>query len=172
EVVHQLGWADRRARVGEADETSGDLDLVVQPAREIEEAVDAQPRAGAVLAVLVKHQPLARHDVEHALGHGSRHVAAVRAAAVLRPTALVLRPQPMQHESVGPARAGAALRIAALLADIGAVGRAPRPRQQVIVEDAGLMLARLAPATVVVAAVAVGALAVRRPLGQGVAGWE
>jgi hypothetical protein len=36
-------------------------------------------------AIFVEHQPLARHDVEHAVRHRRRHVAAVGAAAVARP---------------------------------------------------------------------------------------
>ena len=123
-------------------------------------------------AVLVEHQPLARHDVEHAVRHRRRHEAAVGAAAVARPAALVLRPQAVQHEGERPARARAALRVAPLLADVGAVGRAPRQRQQVIVEHARLVLPPRAIAIVVVAVVGFRALAVGRPLGRRVAGGE
>jgi len=168
EVLHQLGRAHGRTWVGEVDEARRDLDLLIEPAGEIEVAVDAEPGAGAVLAVLVEHQPLARHDVEHALGHGTGHEAAVGTVAVLRPAALVLRPQPVQDEGVRPA-ARPALRIVALLADVGAVGGAPGQRQQVVVEDAGLVLPPLAPAAVLVALVGVGPLAVTRPLGQDIA---
>ena len=70
---------------------------------------------------------------------GPGHPAAVGAAAVLRPAALVLRPQAVQHEGVGPAAARVALRIVAVASAVGAVGRAPGQRQHVVVEDAGLV---------------------------------
>src|SRR5262249_20317568 len=111
-----------------------DLDLGVELPRQLEVAVHAQPRAGAVRAVFVKHQPPARHDVEHALRHGARHVAAVGTAAVVGPAALPLRPQAMQYARQGPSVRGAALRIAPLLADSGTVGGAPGEHQQVVVE--------------------------------------
>jgi hypothetical protein len=123
-------------------EARRDLHLLVELAGQVEIGIHAEPRAGAVLAVLVEHQPLARHDVEHAVGHRARHPAAVVAAAVLRPAALVLRPQPVQHEGIGAPALPVALRIAAPVAGIGAIGGAPRQREHVIVEHAGLAALR------------------------------
>src|SRR6185369_12717575 len=169
ELAHELARSDRHALVDGPDEAARDLDLLVELARQIEIAVDTEAGAGAVRAVLVKYQPLAWHDVEHALRHRCRHEAAVGAAAVAWPAALELRPQAVEHEREGPSRARATLRVAALLAPVCAIGGAPRQRQQVIVENTGLVLPPRAVTIVEVAVVGFRPLAVSRALGRCVA---
>ena len=113
-------------------------------------------------AVLVKHQPLARHDVEHAVGDRTRHVAAIWTATVAGPAAFILRPEAMQHERERSTRPRTTLGVAPLLARVGAVGRTPRQRQQVVVKRSGLMLPTRSISPIIVAVVAVGP----RPVGN------
>src|SRR5207237_3692157 len=115
ELAHELSRSDRHALVDGPEEAARDLDFVVELPRQIEIAVDTEARAGAVRAVLVKYQPLAGHDVEHALRHRCRHEAAVGAAAVAWPAALELLPQAVQHERDGPSRPPASFTVDALL---------------------------------------------------------
>ena len=139
-VPHKLARREHQAVVRQADKARRNCDLVIELSGEREVAVDAEPAAGAMLAVLVKDELVARHDVEHTIGHGSRHVAAVGAVAVFRPAPLVLRPQPVQHKGITSVPAGGALRVIARLAQLRAIGRAPRERQHVIIENPGAML--------------------------------
>src|SRR5581483_2802670 len=92
ELVDELVGAHCHALADGADEAGWDLDLAVELAREVEIAVDTEARACPVLPVLVKYQPHARHDVQQAARHRCRHIAAIRAAAIAGPAALVLRP--------------------------------------------------------------------------------
>src|SRR5215470_10131653 len=137
EIADQVGRGDHQAVIAQADKTLGDCDLVVEPAGQLEVAIDPEPAAGAVLAVLVEDQLVARHDVAHAVGHRSGHIAVVGARAVLRPAPFVLRPQAVQHEGIAPPAAGLALGIKAAVADVGAVGWAPGQRQHVVLEATG-----------------------------------
>ena len=159
EIVDQLARAHKQAVVGNPHEARRNLDLVVELSRQVEIAVHAEPRARAVLAVFIEDQPLARHDVEHAFCDRSRHPAAVRGAAVLRPAALVLRPQAMQHEGVRPAAAHVALRLVAVASAVRAIGRTPGECEHVVVEGAGLVALTAIGAAVVV--LRIGPLALR-----------
>ncbi len=59
EVLHQLGRAHRRTRVGEVDEARRDLDLLIEPAGEVEVAVDAEARSRC-RACGTRETPIAR----------------------------------------------------------------------------------------------------------------
>ena len=100
-----------------------------------------QPRAGAVAVPFVKDQPRRRHQVEH-----RRHDVAVeprrRHLAIFRKAALVLRPQPVHDEGIGPAAALLLRRRSGARSPRRlAVRRRPGQRQHVEVELAGLVLA-------------------------------
>ncbi len=114
-----------------------------QPARQPVVGGRLQSRACPVQFVLVDDEAARRHDVEHAVDHGLRHEGLAPRAARLGVSLLILRPQPMQHEAVAQAvEAGALLFVAADLG-IGAMCRAPRHHQRVVVELAGDVLLRL-----------------------------
>ena len=61
----------------------------------------AQPRTGAVLVPFVVDQPRRRHQVQHR-GHDAVIETRRRNFAIFGKAALVLRPQPMDHEGKRP----------------------------------------------------------------------
>ena len=101
--------------------------------------VRAQSRAGAVLVPFVEDQARRRHQIEH----GGDDVAVEprrRPLAEFRKAVLVLRPQPVHHEGIGP-RPALLLRRRATLAGRFAERRRPGQRQDIEVELTGLVLA-------------------------------
>src|ERR1700749_4298117 len=90
----------------------------------------------------MKHQPRRRHQVEHR-GHQLAIEPRRRLLAVLREAALVLRPQPVHHEGIGPRRRALLAAIAAALFAVLAERRRPGERQYVEVEFSWLLAASI-----------------------------
>src|SRR6516162_4474879 len=129
---------ERRAR---RDIGIGDLHRRARLANVLEIGVRAQPRAGAVAVPLVEDQARRGHQIEH----GGDDVAVEPRRWLLaefREAPLVLRPQPVHDEGIGP-RAALLLRRRASLAGGFAERRRPREREDVEVELSGLILAAI-----------------------------
>src|SRR3984893_19049146 len=127
---------ERRAR---RDIGIGDLHRRARLAHILEIDVRAQPRAGAVAVPLVEDQARRRHQIEH----GRDDVAIEprrRLLAEFREAPLVLRPQPVHDEGIGP-RPALLLRRRAAFAGGFAERRRPGERQHVEGELSGLILA-------------------------------
>ena len=83
----------------------------------------AQARAGAVLVPLVVDQPGRRHQVEHR-GHDVAREPGRGTLAIFGKAALILRPQPVDHEGKRPAAA-----LGLLRAPAAATSSRPRRRR-------------------------------------------
>src|SRR4051812_20090856 len=106
----------------------------------LEITAGSETRAGAVLAPFVEDQPRARHQIEH---RGDQRTVELGRPllAIFREAFLVLRPEPVDDEGIGPLPAllvRLAVRIT-LLRGL-TVGWRPRQREHVEVELAGLIL--------------------------------
>src|SRR6476646_900300 len=130
-----------RERLGRPDIGLRDLHGGARLADGFEIGGGAQPRAGAVLIPFVEDQARRRHRIEH----GGDDVAVKPwrwPLAELREAVLVLRPQPMHHERVGP-RPALLLGRRSTLARPLAERRRPGQRQYIEVELAGFVLAAI-----------------------------
>ena len=93
--------------------------------------------------IFVNDQGLARHYVEHVIDRSIGDIGPLAGGAFLGPALLVLRPQAMHDERVFAAVAGVALGIVRVAIGLaGAIGRAPRHDQGVIIEHACLVAGR------------------------------
>ena len=103
------------------------------------------PAACAVPVPLVKHQPRRRHDVEHGVDDVARQPRR-RHLTVARKAALILRPETVHHERIGPL-AGALLQVgAAAIAFARGFAERRRPRQGEHIEiELARLVARIAP---------------------------
>src|SRR5262245_1805276 len=114
----------RRIEAGAGGEKArGNADAFVKSARDSEILRRRETRAGAMGAVFMNHQTLARHDVSHRGDHAFRHPGTLSSEAIRWPTLRVLRPQSMQQKRMPPC--AMALRVGARFAVAPAVGRDP-----------------------------------------------
>ena len=96
-----------------------------------------QTRTGAVLVPFVEDQPRRRHQIEHR-GHDLARQPRCWHLAIIRKTALILRPQPVHPEGERPPPVALGLLVAARRAALGglrAIRRRPRQRQHVEIES-------------------------------------